>query len=226
MSFDDLLSEKEMEKVVERTPVIEKKSANIIMIALYAFAAISFLVTVFDIVIRFLLPSQSIDSVGIGVIILYILGLTIPIVFFIYGFIQAIRGVLSPKRMGAVISAYFGSMCLMLSGSVSVFVAWQILVGNILWCIPNLFGAVASFFYFVRGNNSKIFLYMIYIASAWGMFRLILSNYQLIVFTRQNLSMNTMIGVVVKVAMYGLIIYQTYTLWKKRKNAMETNVLQ
>ena len=42
MSLDDLLSGKEMEKVVERNPVIEKKSVNNIMIALYAFVVISF----------------------------------------------------------------------------------------------------------------------------------------------------------------------------------------
>ena len=34
VSLDDLLSGKEMEKVVERNPVIEKKSVNNIMIAL------------------------------------------------------------------------------------------------------------------------------------------------------------------------------------------------
>ena len=36
VSLDDLLSGKEMEKVVERNPVVENKTANNIMIALYA----------------------------------------------------------------------------------------------------------------------------------------------------------------------------------------------
>ena len=37
VSLDDLLAGKDMVKLVERNPVIEKKSANYIMIALYAF---------------------------------------------------------------------------------------------------------------------------------------------------------------------------------------------
>ena len=44
VSLDDLLSGKEMEKVVERNPVIEKKGINNIMIALYAFVVISFFI--------------------------------------------------------------------------------------------------------------------------------------------------------------------------------------
>ena len=61
VSLDDLLSGKEMEKVVERNPVIEKKSVNNIMIALYAFVVISFFITIVDIIIRFPLQSEMID---------------------------------------------------------------------------------------------------------------------------------------------------------------------
>ena len=221
VSLDDLLSEKEMEKVVERNPVIEKKSVNNIMIALYAFIVISFFITVLDIIIRFPLQSETIDYSDIQVIVLNILGLVIPIVFFTYGLMQAIRGTLSPKRMGTVIIAYFGAMCIMWSENVSMYATWQIVIVDILWCIPNLLGAVASFFYFVRGNNHKIFPCMVYIASVWGMLRLIFTNYQLIVNTRQYFSMNSTIRLVLEVAIYGLIIYQTYTLGIKRKNAIE-----
>ena len=52
VSLDDLLSGKEMIKVVERNPVIENKVANMIMTVLYAFAALLYLITVFDIVFR------------------------------------------------------------------------------------------------------------------------------------------------------------------------------
>lgn len=61
VSLDDLLSGKEMEKVVERNPVIEKKSVNNIMIALYAFVVISFFITIVDIIIRFPLQSEMIS---------------------------------------------------------------------------------------------------------------------------------------------------------------------
>ena len=57
VSLDDLLSGKEMTKLVERNPVIENKLANSIMIALYAFIVFSFLATVVE-----ALPSQGILS--------------------------------------------------------------------------------------------------------------------------------------------------------------------
>ena len=59
VSLDDLLAGKEMVKLVERNPVIEKKSANYIMIALYAFIVFSFLITIIDMIIRFPLQSQA-----------------------------------------------------------------------------------------------------------------------------------------------------------------------
>ena len=52
VSLDDLLSGKEMEKVVERNPVIENKVANNIMIALYAVVVLSMLIPIFDYLLR------------------------------------------------------------------------------------------------------------------------------------------------------------------------------
>ena len=109
VSLDDLLSGKEMEKVVERNPVIEKKSVNNIMIALYAFVIISFFITIVDIIIRFPLQSEMIDYKDIQAIVINVLALLIQIVSFAYGFVNAIRGMLSPKRMGAVITAFFAA---------------------------------------------------------------------------------------------------------------------
>lgn len=221
VSLDDLLSEKEMKKVVERNPVIEKKNVNNIMIVLYAFIVISFFVTVLDIIIRFPLQSEAIDYSDIQVIVVNIVGLIISIVFFTYGLIHAIRRTLSPKRMGVVIIAYFGAMCILWSDNLSMYDSWQLVITGILLLIPNILGAIASFFYFVRGNNDKKLPCMIYITSVWAMFHLIYTNYQLIVHARQYLSMNTSISLVLKVAIYALIIYQTYILGIKRKNAIE-----
>lgn len=79
VSLDDLLSGKEMEKVVERNPVIEKKSVNNIMIALYAFVVISFFITIVDIIIRFPLQSEMIDYNDIQAIVINVLALLIQI---------------------------------------------------------------------------------------------------------------------------------------------------
>lgn len=112
VSLDDLLAGKDMVKLVERNPVIEKKSANYIMIALYAFIVFSFLITIIDMIIRFPLQSQAVGYSDIQLIVINILGIIIQIVFFTYGLYQAVKGTLSPKRMGVVIVAYFGAMCI------------------------------------------------------------------------------------------------------------------
>ena len=63
VSLDDLLSGKEMTKVVERNPVVENKVVNNIVIVLYAFVVLSYLITVFDIVMRqILVPDNAINS--------------------------------------------------------------------------------------------------------------------------------------------------------------------
>ena len=169
MSLDDLLSGKEMEKVVERNPVIEKKSVNNIMIALYAFVIISFFITIVDIIIRFPLQSEMIDYNDIQAIVINVLALLIQIVFFAYGFV----------------------------------------------------GAVATFAYFVLGKKSKIYSIIIYLVAIWGMFRIIYSNYNLIVHANQYLSMNSTVRLVLEIAIHCLVIYQTYVLWIKRQNATD-----
>ena len=219
VSLDDLLSGKEMEKVVERNPVIEKKSVNNIMIALYAFVVISFFITIVDIIIRFPLQSEMIDYNDIQAIVINVLALLIQIVFFAYGFVNAIRGMLSPKRMGAVIVAFFAATCI--TGNMVINSNVQIVLWWIVLIIPNIVGAVATFAYFVSGKKSKIYSIIIYLVAIWGMFRIIYSNYNLIVHANQYLSMNSTVRLVLEIAIHCLVIYQTYVLWIKRQNAID-----
>lgn len=219
VSLDDLLSGKEMEKVVERNPVIEKKSVNNIMIALYAFVVISFFITIVDIIIRFPLQSEMIDYNDIQAIVINVLALLIQIVFFAYGFVNAIRGMLSPKRMGAVIVAFFAATCI--TGNMVINSNVQIVLWWIVLIIPNIVGAVATFAYFVLGKKSKIYSIIIYLVAIWGMFRIIYSNYNLIVHANQYLSMNSTVRLVLEIAIHCLVIYQTYVLWIKRQNAID-----
>ena len=221
MSLDDLLSGKEMEKVVERNPVIEKKSVNNIMIALYAFVVISFFITIVDIIIRFPLQSEMIDYNDIQAIVINVLALLIQIFFFAYGFVNAIRGMLSPKRMGAVIVGFFAATCITETGNMVINSNVQIVLWWIVLIIPNIVGAVATFAYFVSGKKSKIYSIMIYLVTIWGMFRIIYSNYNLIVHANQYLSMNSTVRLVLEIAIHCLVIYQTYVLWIKRQNAID-----
>ena len=205
-----------MEKVVERNPVIEKKSVNNIMIALYAFVVISFFITIVDIIIRFPLQSEMIDYNDIQAIVINVLALLIQIFFFAYGFVNAIRGMLSPKRMGAVIVAFFAATCITGTGNMVINSNVQIVLWWIVLIIPNIVGAVAT-----SGKKSKKYSIMIYLVTIWGMFRIIYSNYNLIVHANQYLSMNSTVRLVLEIAIHCLVIYQTYVLWIKRQNAID-----
>ena len=226
VSLDELLSGKEMVKVVERNPVIEKRSANNVMIALYAFVVISYFVTIVDILIRvpFLelpLKSGNIDDSHIELLITQVLGLVIRMLFFAYGFFHAIRGTLSPKKMGAVIMAYFGSMCITTDhGVFARGTIWQLIAVGIFLILPNMIGAVAAFFYFIRSKNAKIWLYTILTVSVWGIAQIVIYAYQMIRYAGQFLSMDHTVRFVLEMAIYGLILYQTSTLNRKRRDAI------
>ena len=150
-----------------------------------------------------------------------ILGIIIQIVFFTYGLYQAVKGTLSPKRMGVVIVAYFGAMCITGSENIIRYATWQLVCVGIALIIPSIIGAIASFCYFIRCKNGKIWSRLISVAAIWGIIRIVINNYQMIRYAEQYLSMNTTVRLVLQMAIYGLILYQTFTLTKKRKNAIE-----
>lgn len=212
VSLDDLLSGKEMKKVVERNPVIESKAANNVMIGLYACIVFSFVATMIDIIIRFPLQSEYIDYSDIELIVINVLGLVIQSVFFAYGLVHSLRGSLSPKRMGIVIAAFFSSMCITGSTNIPQDATWQMLILVIILIIPSVVGAVTSILFFICGRNHKRLPVLVYLSSIFGIVRILLSI--------QPVSMNTTIGMLLKISIYGLIIYQTNVLCKKRMNAV------
>ena len=120
---------------------------------------------------------------------------------------------LSPKRMGAVIVAFFAATCITGTGNMVINSNVQIVLWWLVLIIPNIVGAVATFAYFVSGKKSKIYSIMIYLVTIWGMFRIIYSNYNLIVHANQYLSMNSTVRLVLEVAIHCLVIYQTYVLY-------------
>ena len=93
---------KEMEKVVERNPVVENKAVNKIMIALYSIVVLSLIAPALDGILR-----HDFSELGTANSIVTLVLFALKIFSFIYGLVNAIRGTLSPKRMGAVI----GQLC-------------------------------------------------------------------------------------------------------------------
>lgn len=221
VSLDDLLSGKEITKEVERNPVIENKAANGIMIALYSFVAISSIITAADIILRFPFGSEAIDYSDMQLIVIHVLGLICQAALFSFGLFQAVKGTLSSKRMGFVIAAYFCVICITSTGNYSKLTAWQLAVVEAAQIFPYVLGAIATIFYYLcNNNNNKLFPSMIYAVSSWGIFQILASTIQLFRRNGQYLSINTTVNLVLKSAIFGLILYQTTTLRTKRKNAL------
>lgn len=220
VSLDDLLSGKEITKEVERNPVIENKAANGIMIALYSFVAISSIITAADIILRFPFGSEAIDYSDMQLIVIHVLGLICQAALFSFGLFQAVKGTLSSKRMGFVIAAYFCVICITSTGNYSKLTTWQLAVVEAAQIFPYVLGAIATIFYYLCNNNNKLFPSMIYTVSSWGIFQILASTIHLFRRNGQYLSINTTVNLVLKIAIFGLILYQTTTLRTKRKNAL------
>ena len=183
VSLDDLLSGKEMEKVVERNPVVENKIANNIMTALYAIVLFSMIIPILNgLLTRQALADTSMPGYDTYVIIQAAV-VILEIFSFTFGLVNAIKGSLSPKRMGAVIGAYFAANCI--TGAESIIrvfppesITWNLNNGQIIKMLgmfiflmfPGIAGTIGTFFYFIKNNNLTLWPVLITIASVAGIF--------------------------------------------------------
>ena len=220
VSIDDLLSENEMKVMAERNPIIDKPVINNVVIVLYAFAVFSFLITFVDILIRFPLQSSQIDYSDIQLIVINCMGLVLQMGIFLYGFIMALKGMLSPKKSGIVMLLFFVSVCLADSNHVFGSAGWQMTFMALLLIVPSVAGAIASYLYFCKVKYEKLCAAVIVIVSGWGIIRMIINTCVIVRHTSQFISMNTAVGLLLKLCIYLLFIYQVYTLSKKRKLAV------
>ena len=220
VSIDDLLSENEMKVMAERNPIIDKPVINNVVIVLYAFAVFSFLITFVDILIRFPLQSSQIDYSDIQLIVINCMGLVLQMGIFLYGFIMALKGMLSPKKSGVVMLLFFVSVCLADSNHVFGSTGWQMTFMALLLIVPSVAGAIASYLYFCKVKYEKLCAAVIVIVSGWGRIRMIINTCVIVRHTSQFISMNTAVGLLLKLCIYLLFIYQVYTLSRKRKLAV------
>ena len=235
VSLDDLLSGKEMEKVVERNPVVENKVANNIMTALYAIVLFSMIIPI----LNGILTHQAVVDTNMpgydSYVIIQASVVILELFCFTYGLINAIKGTLSPKRTGAVIGAYFAANCI--TGAESLIrafppetVTWSLNNGQILKLIcvfvilivPGIAGATGTFFFFIRNKNRIIWPVLIAVASIAGIIINITGKLTILTNYSDGFTMNQTLSLVLGIAIYGLIIYQTFTLMIKRKMAKET----
>lgn len=159
-------------------------------------------------------------------ILINVLSLILQIVFFAYGLTHAIRGTLSPIRMGIVIAVFFIAMCITGSDRVLRGASWQLISLVVILIVPDVLGAAASFLYFIRAKNNKALPVLIAAASLWGIIRIAIREYEMIRYASQYVSMDTTLEALLKICIYILILYQTYVLNNKRKNAIEISEQQ
>ena len=219
VSLDDLLSGKEMTKVVERNPVVENKSVNNIMIALYASVVISLVIKTVGIMTQVYIHSGEIED-GIQLLIINIMGLLIQIASFSFGLFNSIRETLSPKRTGIVIVAYFVAMCMTSMEMMTEGDRYFRFAIIMRLLIPYILGTVSSYLYFMRNKNSIVFRIFIYAISTAEISVILYSNYTYMKVIPNEILMTNTISMILNVAIYGLIIYQTYTLNRKRKKVI------
>ena len=221
VSLDELLSTDEMKKVAERDQIIEKPFMKHVQIILYACISFSFLLTVVDIIMRFPMASTSINYSDIQLIAVNLLGLLIQITVFAYGFVLALQGTLTPKKIGISIALYFVSLCLTNSYRMTYFgFGWKNMAAALLLFAPCLLGAAAAYQYFYTAKTKSVWYWSLIAVSGWEMFLIIWSTYSNIRWAAEFISMNTALNLLLKICIYFLIIYQAYIMKQKIEQAL------
>lgn len=273
VSLDDLLSGKEMTKVVEKTPVVENKTINNITSVLYAFIVLSvFIQLTVEGALLYIHAYDSFELLPFSVDnILLNLERIIFVLIFSYGIYNASKDMLTPKKVGIILLTYFLAL-LFLYGGATLY--WQvpnyiqdikyamgpnsnqygeaskgfgffyqtIIIGvfRLLWTtvLPCILGAIASWRLFIKGGKQRLCVIMLTIASVLRILdtadifisrvkneRFFTINNSLATFDGAVASTNRyIVDFILGFALSVLIIYQTYTLYRKRRTAIDISV--
>ncbi len=249
VSLDDLLSGKDMTKVVERNPVVENKAANNIIIALFTLIVAGYLYRIVSEVVRFTMGDgeyryvYNIDINGFesGNPLMFINAIVSMIIIgaiFTYGMVQAVRDTLSPKRLGAVFVSYsaigfFSNIRPLILyihnvsyGSISSIIFIQ----SVLEVIVCAIALVALFMFYFKKINKMIWIVIItirfaylaitYIAATIIYFSNLRKDMTLVAASYSGLVIGYALRNLCEVAIAGLVIFQTITLYNKRKRAL------
>ena len=231
ISIEDLLSEKDMTKVAERNPVIENKMINSLMIVLYTIVIVELIFMPYE---RFMgINTQSVFDFLFGgkqELYFYIgrVGSVIQVAGFLYCLINAIRASLVPKIIGAGWGIFFTSnFVIHCSNFIGVFSGeknLQLAAITFIDCLLNLIGVIASLFFFIKKSNTERWGVILWIISVLGFFGdIIIDLWQNIL---EHMGHNAYYHLdfgdyIVKSALYVLIIYQAFVLYRKRRVVAE-----
>ena len=219
VSLDNLLSGKEMVKVVEKKPVIENKIINSLIAALYAFIVLMLLLKVTeDLAMHYVhayarFVTQETSGVYYTDTNMAVEQIVLMFVF-VYGLINTIRDTLTPKKIGVVLIVFFMTNLIfhvialaVLNHGYSDYYQSFVAEGNdvayyirilledlILPAVLGIAGIVSSYFYFVRDGKQKIWRNVVVLVSVLGILNkafLIASKMKMLKFYTMNSSTAT-----------------------------------
>lgn len=225
VSLDDLLSDNEMTKIVEKNPVIEKKSSNNLMIALYTLIIFSYVFNIASAFSNLFKMDTSVDMT-ISIPVETIVGLTLSIVIivtFIYGMVNAIKGTLNPKRMGIVNIVYLISD--LVRGVINA-ISTSYLNGSgrviaVLLILPQAVCAAVIYKMFVSQKDNKMYPRMIYITSIIEIIHSVYIECAICKYFAYVDPLSILTECLLGISLIVLIIYQTRVLSQKRQLGLD-----
>jgi len=213
VSIDDLISDKEIKNVAERNPVIEKPIINHIAITLFAFVVLTYAVNVVNTLIQLPLRTSSLGASDVWFIGVNLACEMVQVIIFVCGLIWIVKGQLSPKKTGFIMSVYFITICTyQLAGHFN----GEHIVPVLALAVISAAGAIAAYLYFCQARNEKIWMGLIVAVSIWGIARMMISTGIMMIYAAQYMSMTTALGILLKLCVYLLFIYQVYVMNRKR----------
>ena len=115
----------------------------------------------------------------------------------------------------------FVSLCLTNSYRMTYLgLGWKSIVVDLLLIVPCLLGAVAAYQYFYKAKMESVWYWSLMVVSGWRILLIIWNTYSNIRLAVKFISMNTTLNLLLKICIYFLIIYQTYTMKRKREQAL------
>lgn len=220
VSISKLFSEEEPVVIVERTQVIEDPIANRIAIALYACIVLAYSAAAMSVMLHLKSVLEVSSTQDIFITLTNTLCRLIPAVGFFIGLVLSLKGTLTPKRTGLIIAAYFAASALMDGAKITVASSDAGFVVAVL-TMMNVVGMFAAFRYFSRNTESQSSQALLYLVSFAGILRAVFSTVQMLRHAYSYVSLETILGVLLTLCVNGLILYQVYSVDRKRRIAVE-----
>lgn len=222
ISLDELLSGEESKLIVENNAVIEKTTIKNTIIALYSTVFMSYFIMLIN--GAFELKNLCFSGIQEKILsIVTIIGFLIGCVAFCYGLILSLKDKLTPRKTGTVIFLYLITEFVISITARLTYIAQleniNIFISAAL-IVPYLIGAISAYNYFFKANAGKFWCNLLIVISAYGIVCNLFSSINTIYYMHQGgfPIVCKIISAVLNLAVFTLIIYQSYVLKTKRNS--------